>query len=167
MSLYKLTEELEALLDDDEMEESELDEKLKSVCENIQKKGDGISQFLKSLKAQSEALDNEIKNLQARKQSSDNKIERIKQYALDNMNKAGISEIGDLHKLKICKNGGKLPLKYLLNIEDDDEIKSTVPEEYLTFKPIIDTEAIRVSLDEGKEFKFVRYGERGFHIRVK
>ena len=167
MSLYHLTEELEVLLNDDEMSDEEIDEQIAKVCSDIQKKGDNISQFLKSLKAQSEAIDNEIKNLKTRKQSSDNKIDRIKQYALENMNKAGISEIGDLHKLKICKNGGKLPLIYTFDTENDDEIRGNVPERFIINKPLIDTEAVRAELDEGNEFTAFKYGERGFHIRVK
>lgn len=166
-SLYQLSEDLELLLNDEESTEEEIEEQLQNLCKNLNKKGDSIAMFIKSLKAQEEALTNEINNLTHRKRITGNKINGLKKYVLDNMEMMNLQEVGDLHKLKKCKNGGKLPLIFGFNKDDITEVEKKVDKEYIEYIPTIDNNSIRNDLDNGKKLNFVEYGERGYHVRIK
>ena len=166
-SLYHLSEGLLALMNDEESEEEEINERLKALCEGINSKGDSIAQFVKSLKAQGEALSGEIQDLQNRKKVTENKIDRIKEYARENMEKLGLGEVGDLHKLKICKNGGKLPLLFDFDVEDSEKVVEFCPPTAIKTVHSPDNEEIRNMLDTGSNIPMIKYGERGTHLRIK
>jgi hypothetical protein len=75
------------------------------------------------------------------------------------MENAGIKEIEtDMHRFKIVKNGGKLPLK----------IDGGVPEHFLKkeIKESPDNDKIREALDNGEALTFAHYGDRGTHLKI-
>jgi hypothetical protein len=64
-----------------------------------------------------------------------------------------------MHRIKVVKNGGKLPLSI-------DE--GCVPEEYIK-KVVVespDKEKIRAALESGEVLPFASLGERGTHLKI-
>jgi hypothetical protein len=65
------------------------------------------------------------------------------------------------HKFAIQKNGGKVPLI----IADIDP--SLVPVKYQKVTVTLDNDAIRADLDGGMSLPFARFGEVGFHLKIR
>jgi hypothetical protein len=90
----------------------------------------------------------------------ENNMIRLNDYMKMCMENAGIKEIEtDMHRFKIVKNGGKLPLSI-------DE--GCVPEEYIK-KVVVespDKEKIRAALESGEVLPFASLGERGTHLKI-
>jgi hypothetical protein len=76
------------------------------------------------------------------------------------MENAGLKEVTtDMHRIKVVKNGGKLPL----SIDD-----GCVPDEYIK-KVVVespDKEKIRAALESGEVLPFASLGERGTHLKI-
>ena len=68
----------------------------------------------------------------------------------------------DLHKFKIQKNGGKVPVIYDL----DEFHPELYPEKYQKTKVVLDKDKIRADLESGIELACAHLGERGEHLRV-
>lgn len=87
--------------------------------------------------------------------------DRMKQY----MELRGKDRIvtDTLGEVRIQRNGGKLPI---LPEGWADGLDPTLIHPMYT-KPVVDTEAVRASLEEGNKLEFARLGERGTHVRIK
>jgi hypothetical protein len=113
-------------------------DRIKAECESAQKKANAWNDISKTL---------------------ENNMIRLNDYMKMCMENAGIKEIEtNMHRFKIVKNGGKLPLK----------IDGGVPEHFLKkeIKESPDNDKIREALDNGEALTFAHYGERGTHLKI-
>ncbi len=113
-------------------------DRIKAECESAQKKANAWNDISKTL---------------------ENNMIRLNDYMKMCMENAGIKEIEtNMHRFKIVKNGGKLPLK----------IDGGVPEHFLKkeIKESPDNDKIREALDNGEALTFAHYGDRGTHLKI-
>lgn len=113
-------------------------DRIKAECESAQKKANAWNDISKTL---------------------ENNMIRLNDYMKMCMENAGIKEIEtNMHRFKIVKNGGKLPLK----------IDGGVPENFIKteVKQSPDNDKIREALDNGEALTFAHYGERGTHLKI-
>lgn len=113
-------------------------DRIKAECESAQKKANAWNDISKTL---------------------ENNMIRLNDYMKMCMENAGIKEIEtDMHRFKIVKNGGKLPLK----------IDGGVPENFIKteVKQSPDKDKIREALENGEALTFAHYGERGTHLKI-
>lgn len=113
-------------------------DRIKAECESAQKKANAWNDISKTL---------------------ENNMIRLNDYMKMCMENAGIKEIEtNMHRIKIVKNGGKLPLK----------IDGGVPENFIKteVKQSPDNDKIREALDNGEALTFAHYGERGTHLKI-
>jgi hypothetical protein len=113
-------------------------DRIKAECESAQKKANAWNDISKTL---------------------ENNMIRLNDYMKMCMENAGIKEIEtQMHRFKIVKNGGKLPLK----------IDGGVPENFIKteVKQSPDNDKIREALDNGEALTFAHYDERGTHLKI-
>lgn len=113
-------------------------DRIKAECESAQKKANAWNDISKTL---------------------ENNMIRLNDYMKMCMENAGIKEIEThMHRFKIVKNGGKLPLK----------IDGGVPENFIKteVKQSPDKDKIREALENGEVLTFASLGERGTHLKI-
>jgi hypothetical protein len=113
-------------------------DRIKAECESAQKKANAWNDISKTL---------------------ENNMIRLNDYMKMCMENDGIKEIEtNMHRFKIVKNGGKLPLR----------IDGGVPENFIKteVKQSPDNDKIREALDNGEALTFAHYGERGTHLKI-
>ena len=111
-------------------------DRIKAECESAQKKANAWNDISKTL---------------------ENNMIRLNDYMKMCMENAGIKEIEtDMHRYKIVKNGGKLPLI----------IDGGVPDSFKRVEYVDDNEKIRKALDSGEALTFAHYGERGTYLKI-
>ena len=113
-------------------------DRIKAECESAQKKANAWNDISKTL---------------------ENNMIRLNDYMKMCMENAGIKEIEtNMHRFKIVKNGGKLPLK----------IDGGVPENFIKteVKQSPDNDKIREALDNGEALTFAHYGDRGTRLKI-
>ena len=160
-TLYEITGEYCTLLEyadsmDPDDEKVFLDT-LESIEGELSIKAENYAAIIKEIDAEAKKFDDEIKRLEAKRDVMKNNIKHMKAALLNVMNIMGLDEIKTDHfKLKICKNGGKQPLK----------LTGEVPDSYqrIIYEP--DTDKIRETLESGKELDFAYLEERGKHLRI-
>lgn len=150
--------ELYAMLTEEPDDET-INDTLEGVIGEIEAKGEGYVAVLNRLDMELEACKKQKEEWEYRYKVRKNAIERLKNRLSDAMLMMGKDQIqAGANVIKLRKNGGKLPLIYC----------GDTPKEYLkttiTFEN--DNEKIRKALDEGKELDFVKYGERGSHVKI-
>lgn len=165
-TLYKLTEDYEALLeyadsvdpDDEEVFLQTLD----SVTATIDVKMDDYAVVMDHMASRAALIDKEIKRLTAIKHAIDNNHKRMQERLYESMIATDRRKVQtDLHTFSIVKNGGKLPL-----IIDPD---ANIPHKWckITIEP--DKDMIRTALETGNAevLEFAHFGERGEHLTIK
>ena len=160
-TLYQLTAEYQALLDfgsslDPEDQQAFLDT-LEGLSGEVAQKVDAYAAVRTTLKGRRDTVKKEIDRLTAMLKAIDGNIDRMDDAVQNAMNVMGVTELkSDLHKYKICKNGGKSSV-----VIDGD-----VPDSFtkVTIQP--DTERIRAALEAGEQLSFAHLGERGTHLRI-
>jgi hypothetical protein len=161
-TLMKLSSDMKTVY---EMLETETDKQLiadtlEALEGDFSYKLEGCACVYDRLKALHESAQKKANTWDSYAKTLENNIIRLNDYVKMCMENAGINEIEtDMHRLKIVKNGGKLPLK----IED-----SCVPESYMRkeIKEIPDKEKIRAALESGECLTFARLGERGIRLKI-
>ncbi len=162
-TLYELSSDYAALLDlvtDPDTDPQALTDTLEGVELQIKDKVDGYAVVYTELEDRVEAIKKEIKRLTDMKKACEKAKERMENYAEASLLQAGVKEFSSaLHKIKVSKNGGALPLL----------IDEEVPEEYLKTEIIQkpDKDKIAEELKLGVVLPFARYGERGTHVSIK
>lgn len=163
-TLYALSSDYAELLDlatDPDADPQAITDTLEGVELQIKDKVDGYAVVYTELEDRVEAIKKEIKRLTDMKKACEKAKERMESYAEKSLLQAGVKEFSsDLHKIKISKNGGALPLL----IDEAD-----VPEEYLKTEIVqkVDRDKIAEELKIGVVLPFARYGERGTHVKIK
>ena len=126
MKLYEVTKDIEDLLNEIEISDSESDKEFFSdTMDGLQlswkEKAGGVSAYIGNLEATATAIKNAEKNMADRRKSILKKVEGLKKYLMDNMDRLNIDKIETAHFVaKIKKN----PPKVVINNEEE------VPEDF-------------------------------------
>ena len=163
-TLYSLTQDYKNLLDlagSAEPEEIEtFNDTLEAVLGQIEVKADGYAAVMTEIEGRADIVAKEINRLKAIEDRLVATHKRMKDRLKSAMEELHTNEIKtDLHRFKIVKNGGKLPLSI-------DE--GCVPEEYIK-KVVVespDKDKIRAALETGEVLPFASLGERGTHLKI-
>lgn len=148
-----------------DMLESETDkdivmDTLEALQGDFEYKIEGCACVYDHLKAQAEMAQKKVNAWNEISKAYENNLIRLNNYMKLCMENAGLKEVTtDMHRIKIVKNGGKLPL----SIDD-----GCVPEEYIK-KVVVespDKEKIRAALESGEVLPFASLGERGTHLKI-
>lgn len=161
-TLLKLSNEFKTLqtMLEDETDKDLVTDTLEALQGNFEYKLEGCACVYDRLKALHESAQKKANTWDSYAKTLENNIIRLNDYVKTCMENAGINEIEtDMHRLKIVKNGGKLPLK----IED-----SCVPESYMRkeIKEVPDKEKIRAALESGECLTFAHFGDRGTRLKI-
>jgi uncharacterized small protein (DUF1192 family) len=163
-TLYDLTQDYRNLLDlagsMDEDEIQAFNDTLEAVLGEIEVKADGYAVVMAEIEGRINIVSKEIGRLEAIESALSNTRRRMIDRLKTAMEEIGKKEIKtDLHKFKIVKNGGKLPM----TVQED-----CVPEEYTKTEVKItpDKEKIRAALESGEVLPFASLGERGTHLKI-
>lgn len=160
-TLYKLTNDFKELLDlagsADPEEQQIFNDTLEAVLGAIEVKADGYAVVMSEIEGRCNIISAEINRLKAIEDSLTATHKRMKDRLKNAMEEIGTTEIKtDLHKFKIVKNGGQLPLI----------IDGGVPENFKRIEYTDDKEKIRKALDNGEALTFAHYGDRGTHLKI-
>lgn len=88
-ALYKLTQEMEELLDDENADCTAIEK----VFGDIQKKGESICQFMTTLSGDIELYKAEERRIAARRKALENNLEWMKTYLTENMTRLQLDKI--------------------------------------------------------------------------
>lgn len=165
-TLYKLTEDYEALLEyadsvDPEDEEVFL-QTLDSVTATIDVKMDDYAVVMDHMASRAALIDKEIKRLTAIKHAIDNNHKRMQERLYESMIATDRRKVQtDLHTFSIVKNGGKLPLVIHEGADIPDKWCKVIVEP--------DKDKIRTALETGNTevLEFAHFGERGEHLTIR
>lgn len=161
-TLLKMSDEFKALqtMLEDETDKDLVADALEALQGNFEYKLEGCACVYDRLKALYESAQKKVNAWNEISKVYENNLIRLNNYMKLCMENAGLKEITtDMHRIKIVKNGGKLPLSI-------DE--GCVPEEYIK-KVVIespDKEKIRTVLESGEVLPFASLGERGTHLKI-
>ena len=164
-TLFSLTADYQQLLDlassAEPEDEQVFADTMEAVLGEIDHKVDGYCSVQTQMKGRIDLIDAEIQRLMNMKNSINNSIKRMDNALMESMQATGRTEIKtDLHRIKVVKNGGKIPL--IVNM-------AAVPEAFTKTEIKIspDNDKIRAALDAGEVLEFASYGERGTHLMIK
>ena len=93
MKLYELTDQIQFLRGDTELEEDEFQKALDEIHEQFQDKVENIGKFFLTLQADVTAIKSEEERLQSRRQSIERKAGWLKSYLLQEMTAVGIERV--------------------------------------------------------------------------
>ena len=161
-TLLKLSDEFKTLQTvlEDETDKDLVADTLEALQGNFEYKLEGCACVYDRLKALQESAQKKANIWDNYAKALENNVIRLNNYMKLCMENAGLKEVTtDMHRIKIVKNGGKLPLSI-------DE--GCVPEEYIK-KVVVespDKEKIRAALESGEVLPFASLGERGTHLKI-
>ena len=160
-TLYSLTQDYKDLLDlagsaePDEMEV--FNDTLEAVLGQIEVKADGYAAVMSEIEGRADIVAKEINRLKAIEDRLVATHKRMKDRLKSAMEELHTNEIKtDLHRFKIVKNGGKLPLI----------IDGGVPDSYKRVEYVDDKEKIRKALESGECLTFAHLEDRGTHLKI-
>ena len=139
ISLYKLTDDFNALLDIDDPDE--VDNALIAIVSgDIEKKAENICKLVKSVEATAEAFKAEEKRISERRKALENKADRIRQYMKESLLNANIDKVeAGTFKISVGLSQGTL-------IIDDS---SVLPSEYIKVIYEPDKAGIKAAIKKG------------------
>ncbi len=164
ISLYELTDEykaVEAMLEEEGVEEQVILDSLEGIGGEIEEKADNYAKMIKNLLAEAEALKAEEERLSARRKARESLAQKLKSRLQANLEFIGKTKFKTLlFSFSVARNGGKQPLFITENIEE-------IPGKYLIQQPPIpDKEAIRELLKE-KEVDWAHFTGYGTHLNIR
>ena len=163
MKLYEIADNYRRFLED--FEESDLPpevmaDTLEAIEGEVQKKVIAIAAFIKETEADAKAIEDAIKAMQDRAKAKRNRADSLKAYTLNVLESRGLKKI-ECHwfQVRTQANGGKTPLHY------DSEL---LPDSYKISRTVIDidTDGLRIALENGAVIPGASLGERGKHLRI-
>jgi len=160
-TLYSLTQDYKDLLDlagSAEPEEIEtFNDTLEAVLGQIEVKADGYAAVMSEIEGRADIVAKEINRLKAIEDRLVATHKRMKDRLKSAMEELHTNEIKtDLHRFKLVKNGGKLPLI----------IDGGVPDNFKRVEYVDDNEKIRKALESGEALTFAHLGDRGTHLKI-
>ena len=144
MRLYELTEaweSVQALIDNDETQEEQLQAALENIEGAIEEKADGYAKLIYSMKAEAEAIKVEEKRLATKRQSLENRAKWLQKNLEEAMIATGKKKFKtNLFGFSVQKNAPSL----------DDFDESIVPEAYWKVTRSIDRPALLKAVKDGE-----------------
>lgn len=164
ISLYELTDEykaVEAMLEEEGVEEQVILDTLEGIDGEIEEKADNYAKMIKNLLAEAEALKVEEGRLSARRKAKESLAQKLKSRLQANLEFIGKTKFKTLlFSFSVAKNGGKRPLFITDNIDE-------IPGKYLIQQdPVPDKEEIRKLLEK-KEVDWAHLGDYGTHLNIR
>lgn len=163
-SLYELTgyyAMLQNMLEDEEMSDEEISDRLKDLNDEIEMKADNYAKMIRNFETSLEGIKIEAKRLSERKSKLEANIKRLKDDLQTAMITTGKTKFKtDLFSFGIQKNGGALPV-----IVDVDT--SELPDDLVIVSEKPDLKAIEKYIKETGDVTFAHFGERGESLRIK
>ncbi|MCC7229778.1 MAG: siphovirus Gp157 family protein [Fimbriimonadaceae bacterium] len=192
-SLFEIGQELEQIFDAyEQLSGEEADSYIASALEqyfeklgtDLNAKLDGYCGLIKTFEAKAKIRKEEAQRLINLAATDENNAKRLKKRLQDWMEITGNQKLETtFHKIWTQANGGLAPLRWVMDhgvidgqwcVEWVPEAPPVdagiVPEQFIRVIPeqrVIDNEAVRNALNEGEELDFVKFGERGFSLRIK
>ena len=167
-SVYELTGTLmyiQQLLTEAEEDDQVIKDTLEAVQGEYDYKVEGCCKVVKNIEADINAYKTEAKRLTDRAKILEKNVERLKATIFDSMKSTNTHCInGQLFKITIAKNGGKLPVVY---DKSNKEITATLPDDLVNIVESPNLDAIRTLLESGKTVEGFTLGERGESLRIK
>lgn len=164
----------EMLVEADEEETEVINDTLESVVGEIEVKGDGYVAVCNKLDMEIDACKKQVAYWQSELKLRENALKRLKDRLVMFLSMIGKKEISTgTHTIKLVGNGGKAPLRFTTDTATDIPLEKMsiedVPKEYrkVVVTETIDTDKIRAMLDSGEQLDWVKYGERGSHLKIK
>lgn len=158
MNLYELSSDLVQLRDLDEIEEVEV---IRNIIQTeIENKGAGIIQVVRSIEADVDAVKNEIDRLTKIKRTKENNVKRLREYVKICMEQMEVK--------KLETPVGNLTLrKGVSSLKIDDESK--LPDKYLevvqSYK--VDKDLLKSDLKSGMQIDGAYMSEPGTSLMIK
>lgn len=158
MNLYELSSDLVQLRDLDEIEEVEV---IRNIIQTeIENKGKGIIQVVRSMESDVDAVKNEIDRLNKIKRTKENNIKRLREYTKVCMEQMEVK--------KLETPVGNLTLrKGVSSLKIDDESK--LPDKYLevvqSYK--VDKDLLKADLKAGLKIDGAYMSEPGTSLMIK
>lgn len=153
MNIFEITSDYLKIMEmaqDAETDDEALQEAMDQVGGELADKVDAYAVVRKQLKMEQEAADAERKAFTDKARARKNALSRIDRILLTTMRALGHDKLcGTSYKCWVQKN----PKKVVYTTED----LTTIPEEYILYKPEINREAVKAALDEGTELTFAHY----------
>ena len=163
MTLYELRSEyleLLQMLEDPEIDQQVIEDTLEAVGGELEIKCDNYGVIIKELEAEQAKLEKEIERLNKNAGRITYNITRMKKAVMETIQLTGERKMTTDHfKMSIVRNGGKQPIEYL----DGKDI----PKDYMTTKPVVNSEKIREDLEAGMMLDFAVLKKRGEHLSIK
>ena len=162
-SLFDLTGEYLSIMD--MLEDGEVDEQLilyswEAIEGEFNLKAEAYAKIMKNLQAQSNSLKVVIDELTKKKKTLENRQQRLKDAMFNSMKALDLKEAGtDIFKIKIQKNGGRLPI--VLDVEPE-----ALPWDLRVVEVKADNEALREYIINGGT-EYAHFGEAGESLRIK
>lgn len=160
------------LTDAEEGEEDIINDTLECIMGEIEVKGENYINLCDRLDMEIDACKKHVAYWQNELRLRENGLKRLKDRLVQFLLMIGKKEIKTTTKtIKLVGNGGRKPLKFSDGITSDIPIDKIpidkIPKEFrrVEVKEVPDTDKIRQALDSGVELDFVKYGERGSHLK--
>lgn len=156
-----LREAIEDAEGDEEME-AMLQQVMDATEEDLDKKLEAYCRLIRDLEIEGDARKAEADRMRDLSKRSHTKRNKVKAWLLRNLDMLGIKkrQAGPF-SLSVRNNGGMTPIEW--ETQDIERI----PEDYITHKPVINTDAVRKALDDGIDIGFARLGQRGTNLQIK
>lgn len=151
MKLYELNirwKNLHELLENKEVDKDTLQASLNEIGEQIEEKYENIAKVIKSLELEAKAIKEEKIRLDKREKMLERNARNLKEYLASSLQLRGISKVNTkLFTFYFRKNKK-------LHVDED-----LLEDKYIKTLKAIDTDSIRVDLQEGKEVKGAKLEE--------
>jgi hypothetical protein len=153
-------QELVEVAESGDLTQEEVSQVVEGMQGEITQVVENVASVLVNYCSMVDALDTEIERLKARKQRITKLIKLLQNALQVHMELTGECRVETAKfRVSVVKNGGKLPIEVTGDVYD-------FPEEYCTFTPKPNLEAIRKALENGVTLEFAHFGERGKHLRI-
>lgn len=152
-----------------------LEEWEKEFFAELSKKTDSVAGFIRTVEFEAEKMKVE-KDFFAKKQKSlENLSGKIRKFLLGFMQYENHKVLqGDVFKIALTNNGGKIPVRIYEHVLSSIKDKTVpiltnelaVPEKFRKQVWVLDTDAIRESLEAGEVLEIATLETRGQHLRI-
>lgn len=142
LTLYELTDNYQQLLElADETDPQAFEDTLEALQDEINHKAENVAKVIRTYEAEVKALDEEKKRLEDRITARKNKMDRLKNYLIENLQKAGKRNVK-----------GKTFTIYLQERESVNILnKSAIPEQCFVMKPSLSKTAVKEAIENGQK----------------
>jgi len=160
MKLYELSDayiKLQQQLDNEDTDSEAIRKALEEIEDRVEEKLENIAKLIESLDAETKAIKGEEMRLRERRQSLERKIDSLKEYAQEELNRAGMRKVkSELFTIYTQQNPRSV------KVVDKDQI----PEELMVVSRRPDKKHILELIDSGQDIPGVEV-EQSESLRIR